>query len=60
MYFVTCVPASWASDLLEVERARYHKLELADTKHVRVYREHLREFLDVELDDDGGKLVGLG
>jgi transposase len=47
MHFVTGIPAGWASDLLEVERARYEKLQLPGTKHVRVYRER-RELLGAE------------
>ena len=47
IHFVSGVPASWASDLLDVEPSRYEKLELPGTKHVKVYRER-RELLGGE------------
>jgi len=38
LHHVGSIPARWVSDLLEIPRERYQKLELARTKHVKVYR----------------------
>lgn len=38
MHYVAGIPASWVPDLLEVELKAYRKLQLPNTKHVKVYR----------------------
>lgn len=38
VHYVGAVPPSWVPELLEVELADYEKLELAGTKHLKVYR----------------------
>lgn len=38
IHYVAGVPTSWVPGLLEVELSEYRKLELAGTKHVKVYR----------------------
>ena len=38
VHYVGGVPTSWLPDLLEVELSQYHKLEIADTKHIKVHR----------------------
>jgi len=38
LHHVGAIPGRWVSDLLEIPRERYQKLELAHTKHVMAYR----------------------
>lgn len=38
LHHVGALPGRWVSDLLEISRDRYEKLELAGTKHVKAYR----------------------